>query len=653
MKLPSLDKMTTSQLEAFNKELEQYQKGDEFLSVRKLETVDNTELVGIKNVREAKEKLAKKLDVPLSDVNNIKVSPFDRFRFDAALADKNPFYKLLVDETNTSLIEAEQKYYDYELEVDDLIKKARVSKKRGFTERAIPSDEIVFEWLEASPTNKLKIASRMTGPEMDLANYLRSRFSQFRDYLIQQGTLEKYRPEYITHVRRDFLEAWKEDGILAAGKEMITQAREDAAVFKILEDDTQNILPLEKFFKFAMRRTGELKPSKNVAKAFKAYANAMLKKQALDKIVPSLDIYAHTLAPRELTPRGLEMDRRLIKFVREWINNKKGRRSSLGGIIPQGGVVDIGLRAANSLVTMIDLGLNIPVGLASTVGEQVVSFVNLGSKQYALGLARMATKKGKQIINDNRGFVGKTLWKDLANTADNIGDKFNNVLFGLFHISSSTANKVHLLGSLTDAEWASGKISSIRKADLRREMGRYRAVPRSASIFGATSTGKVLTKYKTWAIPVLRAIVGDLAKVTKMASGGKFKEASKSREFHELLRASAVTSAVAITGLAVFDDDDDEGFVNTLLRKTHREALTILGAINPAVIAGEPRLMSFVADLAKSITMIIKLEQYKTKQGLKGVAKLKRTVTPRVIKTIIGKEEKKKKFKGLGGLKGL
>lgn len=638
-KFPSIEKMTTDQLNQFNQELETYQKGDEFLSVRKLETVKNTELAGVKTVREAKEVLAKKLKVPFSEVDNIDVSPFDKLRFDAALAEQNPFYRLLVDEMNTSLIEAEQKFHDFEIEVDDLTKKARASKKRSLVDRAIPSDELVFNYLEAKPDKKADIATKMTDEEIDLANYLQARFAEFRDYLIQQGTLTKYRPEYITNVRRDFLEAWKEDGILAAGKEVISQAREDAVVFKILEDDTQNILPLEKFFQFAMRRSGGLKPSKNVAKAFKVYTNAILKKQALDKIIPSLDIYAHVLTPRALTPRGLEMDRRMVKFVKEWVNNKKGRKSSLGGIVPQGGVVDIGLRALNSLVTMIDLGINIPVGAASTVGEQVVSFVNLGAKQYTLGLVRMQTAKGKKIISENRGFIGKSLWQDLSDTADNIGDTFNKTLFGLFNIATTTANKVHLLGSLTKAEWESGKISNERKADLRREIGRLRAVQGAKSILGATSTGNVLTKYKTWMLPVLRTVINDLAKVSKMAAGGKFQEVSKSREFHELLRATFITALAALAGAALVDDEDDS-FIGEMIRKTQRESMTIIGSLDPTNITSL-RLLSFVNDLAESLKMIVRLEEYKKRPEYKGIAKLKRTITPRAIKLLFKKEEKK------------
>lgn len=647
MKFPSLEKMTVQQLNEFNQALEETQQGDEFLSLRKLETVKNTELAGIKTVREAKEILARKLGVPLEKVSNISVSPIDKFRFDTALALRNPFYQFLVDETNASLLDSEERFLEIEREIDDLTNKARQSRKRTTVEKLIPTDELVFEFLESKAESqfdpeidtgrtKEQVAGEMTEAELDLANYLQARFAQYRDYLIQHGTLKRYQEDYITHIRRGFLETWKQDGLLNAFKEVFRQYIEDEAVFKILEDDTQNILPLEKFFQFAMRRSGKLEPSKNVAKAFKAYTGAMLKKQALDKIVPALDIYAYSLSPKEVTPRGLEMDRRLIKFVREWVNNKKGRKTSLGGILPQGGAVDIGLRAVNGFITLLDLGLNIPVGITVQIGEQVPTFVNLGSDRYSRGIQRMNTPKGKKILSDNEAFVGKSPWRELSNTANTIGDKFNTVLFSLFDTANITANKIHLLGSLTPKEWESGQVSPERKAEIKREIGRFRNVRGAHSIFGATSAGTTLTKYKTWAIPIFRTLVlEDIPTMIRMTKSGNFDAMIKSRAFNEVLRAT-LTTALFVLAVKALADDDDDSFLGKVLNKAYRESLTILGAIDPTVLSSV-RLASFLGDLAEALKMIVTLETYKRKPGFKGVAKLQRTLTPRAVKQFLGK----------------
>ena len=639
LKLPVIDRMTTAQLKQFEEALSTAQAEDEFLSVRKLETVKNTELAGIKTVREAKERLAEKLGVPLESVNNINVSPLDKFRFDAALADRNPFYKLLVDETNAVMIDAEQRFLNMEKEVDKLVEKARNSREKSVGDIVAPTDKLVFQWLETPEAKKAAIAEQMTDAELDLAHYLQERFAQFRDYLIKAEVLKKYRLDYITHIRRGFLETWKEDGMMAAFKEVFNKYKEDAAIFQILEDDTQNILPLEKFFQYSMKRSGKLKPSQNVSKAFKSYAQAIMKKQALDKIVPALDIYAYSLSPKAVTPRGLQMNRRLIQFTREWINNKKGRKSSLGGILPQGGVVDIGLRVIDGFITLIDLGLNIPVGLTVSVGEQVVTFVNLGSKKYTTGIARMNSAKGKQIVSENEAFVGKSPWRELVNTADTLGDKFHKAMFLLFETSNVRANKIHLLGSLTKEEWESGKLAPERLADLRREIGRFRAVPGAKSIFGSTAVGSALTKYKTWAMPILRTVIKDSTALIKMIGKGDISKVMQTREFQELFRATLTTALIALAGKGMVDDDDDS-FLGEILRKAYRESMSILGAIDPTVLTSV-RLAAFLADLAASLKMIVTLEEYKTKEGLKGVGKLKQTVTPKVVKQVIGKDKKK------------
>ncbi len=338
------------------------------------------------------------------------------------------------------------------------------------------------------------------------------------------------------------------------------------------------------------------------------------------------------------------MDRRLKRFVNEWVNNKKGRKSSLGGILPQGGAVDIGLRMANGFVTLLDLGLNIPVGLTVQVGEQVTSFVNLGAKQYARGLKRMQTEKGKQIIRDNEAFVGKSVWRELTDTANNIGDTFNKGMFFLFETATLNANKIHLLGAMTDAEWEAGKISQERVAQLRRDVGRFRHVSGATSIFGATAPGTILSKYKTWALPILNTILDDLNTTQAMLRRGQLKQTVDSREFQELFRAATFSTLLvfAVRGLI---DDDDKSFIGETVRKAYRESLTILGAIDPTVLSSV-RLMSFIGDLAASVKMIVTGEKYKTKPGYKGVAKLKRTVVPRALKQFgVGTTEEKKGFK--------
>jgi hypothetical protein len=288
---------------------------------------------------------------------------------------------------------------------------------------------------------------------------------------------------------------------------------------------------------------------------------------------------------------------------------------------------------------LIDLGLNIPIGLTVQVGEQVSTFVNLGSKNYAKGLARWNTLKGKKFIDDNRALIGKDPWDDLSNAADDIGDKFHKGLFFLFSTANTTANKIHLLGSLTDAEWKAGAIDKDRLAEIEREIGRFRNTPAARSIFGSTSAGKTLSKYKTWALPILNTVVNDLSVLSKMLGRGEVGTAVKSREFQELFRATMLTSLIVLAGKGMDDDDDDDSFTGALINKAYRETLTIIGAIDPTVLSSV-RMMSFIGDLAEAVKMIVLLEEYKRKPGYKGPAKLAQTLTPRSIKNIVPEKKK-------------
>jgi hypothetical protein len=363
----------------------------------------------------------------------------------------------------------------------------------------------------------------------------------------------------------------------------------------------------------------------------------MLKKQALDKIVPALDIYAYALSPKKMTERGLEMDRRLKKFVNEWINNKKGRKSSLGGIIPQGGAVDLGLRGLNAFVTFLDLGLNIPVGLTVQIGEQVTTFVGLGSKQYAKGLSRLNTEQGQKILKANEAFVGKSAWRKMSDTADDIGDKFNKGLFYLFDVATINANKVHLLGALTDAEWKSGEVSTERLAQMKRDQGRFRHISGSSSILESTSLGGTLTKYKSWALPIVSTVLSDINTIQTMLRRGEVKGIVKTREFQELFRGTMTSVLFLVAGKALVNDKD-KSFVGEVIRKAFRELSTFLGALDPTTLTSI-RLVNFIGDLAGSLKMIATMEKYKTKEGYKGAAKLSRTLTPRFIKNLIPKKK--------------
>lgn len=881
MKLPKLENMTINQLQELDEVLSKYQFRDTFLSQRKLETVKNTRLDGIKTFREAKERLAQDLGIELKDLEKIKVTPIDLLRYDTALAEKHPFYKLMVDEFHKADILAQGNIIEIEKMINHFIGAARKSRPRSLLDRLIPQDKRITEYIEdptknrklidsvekvdtsplalearkyssaeefiensplvvhhgtvkefadfdesflgsatgadsakegfffasnkdvaesyadevakiqadgtieklkarmaeisgedatramyahsvrgkdygeefakladeyskiegslerasddvfgttkvvgsvksvvldmkkpftfdadeapiadigitdivkkakaegydgvivkntfdsftgaasAEPTDVLvvfdksqikdaetlwkesketiekpvesSIAStgldKMTKEELDASEFIRDVYSRMRDYLAKQDPKRAFRENYYTHIRRDFLETVREDGFIKAAKEVLKQQVDDRAMFNII-GDTGEVLPLEKFFQYSLRRSGELEPSKNVAKAVMAYVKAFEKKRAFDQIIPLIDIYAQALTPQKLTPRGLEFDRSLKTFVNQWINNKKGRRIDFNGLVKQGGNIEAAIRLGRMFTSMLDLGLSVPAGIASNAGELGMNFVSLGERRFVRGAVRMRTKQGKQILKSYEGFIGRNPWTALADKSKNIGSRFTEGLFILFRDAQVRANKQYLLGSLTKEELQSGVISPDRLAAIQREMGRWRVVEDSSSIVGSTQPAGAVTQYKKWAVPILRTTINNIDRLRQMP----FKDILTSKEAQELIRAIVVLGGTATAITMIWDNDKPQSemnFVEKLAYKAVRDMASAIAVFDPKFLFAKPRLFSFLEEVAKGAHQLILLEKYQSstefyEEGeLKGVNTFKRILTPQAFK---------------------
>lgn len=634
MDLPPISQMTIEDMKFFNEALQPFKQGDTFLSKRKLEVVDKTDLKGIKTMREARERLAKDTGATMADLQSIVVKPIDRFLGPQSLRQKNPLYKIMVDETVKNILDADYRYYQTEKKINDLVRKARKSTKRSAGDLIIPTDKKIFEWLEASDVVKDDLAKYMTSAELDAAKFIRQEYSDMRDVLIQQDVLEKYRSNYITHIRGGFLESVKEDGVVKAFKNMFEQYKVDQAVFNILDRTTGQILPLEKFFQYSMKRTGELKPTNNVAKAFLIYKKAFEKKQALDAIVPKLDIYVQVMTPEKLTPRGLEFDRSVKTFFNEWMNTQKGRRITL--VAAQGGKIDWALRGIRAFTSILDLGLNIPIGIATNFGENIANIQVTGPKVYAKGVVRHNTRKGRKIVKQYENFTGRTPWSEMRDASKSLPDKLMTGLFGLFNDATVRANRIYLLGTMTDAEYQMGSISMERLTALKLEMARYRVIEGGKSIVGSTPEAGLFTQYKTWALPIMRSVVKNFQIIGQQVKNKNID--IHSRAFQETFRAGVLMGLVGVMAYSLGLDeapDKDDSFTEEMAKKAIRDAMSIMGALDPKLLLSEPRTVSFMGDIGDALSMIIKQDNYKTKPGNKGVEKLKKTFTPRAVKTAV------------------
>jgi hypothetical protein len=631
MKLKKIPNMSLADLKLFDETLEPYNKGDVFLSQRKLETIQNTELAGIKTYREAREILAKKLGVTPEELNNLKISEFDKFRGHTGLAEKDPFFKMMVEETAKARLVREAEYLDIEKRITELAEKRNVK----FIDKLIPQQQNIVDWFNAEDKSKIELSE----PEQQLVTLMQEEWIKARDYLIKIQAMNKGRKSdnYFTHIRRGILETIREDGIIQAVKEVFSQYKEDEKNFGILDSKTGEVLALQKFFQYAMARSDKLEPSKNVIKAFLTYMRTFKKKQALDEIVPLIDVYAHSLTPKETTKTGIPIRGDMITFTKEWLNTQKGRYKTLA--VKQGGVADTALRVVNSFLSLLDIGLSLPVSVATQVGEQAVQFQVLGNKAFVKSKYRALTPKGRRIRQKYENFIGSNPWSKLIEPARSLGDRLMEGIFVLFRDANIRRNRNILLGLMTDEEFKNETISPERLAQVKVEAGRYAMVDGFESIIGATPEAGILKKYKSWAIPIMATMGRNFYSLSKMLSKDTAKKSESRRAVQEILRMAEMGLVVVTVGLFVADQEDDQSLIGKLKKRMYQEALTLYSAINPVTFLSTPRLWSFAYDFASNLMSIIKLEQYETSKfgeyeagELKGLNKLKKQLTPRAIR---------------------
>lgn len=688
MKLPTIENMTPEQMRSFNETLQQFQTGDEFLGVRQLETLRHTDINGIKTVREAREKLLEEINasrarkgLPLAtveDLNQVQVGTLDRYRYDPALARQNPLYELMVHETHKATLTADAAIYDVKDKADELFAAARKSRPQSILGRLIPTDDYIFKWLESPDAQKLVLGKDMTHEELEAAMYVRAWYAEARDYLVQEGVLKKYRADYVTHVRRGFLEAWYEEGkhykpdasgtyaqpsaieragagLKGAFKGVLDAYKEEAAIFNILNRKTGEVLPLEKFFQFSMQRTGNLVPTKNVASAFLKYARTFEKKKMLDSLIPKLDVYVHSLTPKKLTPRGLEFDDSLKRFFREWMNTKKGRTATAFWIEP-GGKVDWALRTGTALTRILDLGLNFTVGIASHGGAQMAAYTGLGEKAYAEGVSRLFSGQGKKILDKYRNLVGESLLKKVKSAESTLGENLVAGTFGIFSQADRKAREIYLLGSMTPEEYKAGEVSADRLTDIALALGRRIPIENASSVAGKTAIGKLGTQYKTWAVPLLESAGDSLAKLRTAAQEGKLAEYVHTPEGAELMRTAILTSVVGIAGYSILTDKtplSQMSFTERIAYKGAQDALSAVGALDPTLWFAEPRLAQFVYDLGSGVKQLLLMQENKDGE-LTGAKTLKNTLTPGLVRQILPADdsngEGSSRLPGLPGL---
>src|SRR3989344_5641508 len=642
LQLPQIKEMSLEQLFQFDEAISQFKFGDTFLGPRMIQTIVNTDIGPVKTVREIRESLAKQVGVSNLELTNVAGKWGDKFLYDPALAEENPLYKYMVTAWTAKKVEADQKVMLVKKRLDELAFAARKSRKRSLADMLVPQDKLVFDYLATPVEEKHFMLQRMTKAEAEFGDFVEGLFRGYRDILIEKGTLKRYRKDYITHTTRSFFERWKDDGFVSAIKTYWESLVEQRVDFEAI-GETGEVLGLEKFFKYALQREGGMVPSKNVARAVMTYVRTFEKKQALDQIIPKVDAYTFSLqrSTKIKDPTGLNVDGRLRRFVREWLNNKKGRRIEF--VVSQGGKMDARLRAFKLFLSIKDLGFNVITGTASAGGAAISNYVGLTTRSYAKGIGRALTRQGKALAVKYNGVVGEPTFENIISASNDIGDTFQAGAFGILQDVAYRAKRQFFLGSLTSEQRRSGNVTAQRLAQIKLNMAKFHPLDDTRSVIGSTPEGQFVTMYKSWAVPFLmtaRTNVKKTIRAFKEAEGLKEKAATlKTEEARQLMKLTVGAMGIYTFFHTVFEDDDakDETFVSKLKSRFVRETASSLSALNPSTWLSI-RQLEFAQQLAEGIDLLIKLEQYKTsgkdykKGDLKGLTTLKREFTPSVVR---------------------
>ena len=642
LKLPPIKEMSLEQLFQFDEALSQFKFNDTFLGPRMIQTIINTDIGSVKTVREIRESLAKQVGVSNLELTNVAGKWGDKFLYDPALAEENPLYKYMVTAWTAKKVEADQKVMLVKKRIDELAFAARKSRKRSLSDMLVPQDKLVFDYLETPAEEKHFMLQRMTKAEAEFGDFVEGLFRGYRNILLEKGTLKRYRKDYITHTSRSFFERWKDDGFVSAIKTYWESLVEQRVDFEAI-GETGEVLGLEKFFKYALQREGGMVPSKNVARAVMMYVRTFEKKQALDQIIPKVDAYTFSLqrSTKIKDPTGLNVDGRLRRFVREWLNNKKGRRIEF--VVSQGGKMDARLRAFKLFLSIKDLGFNVITGTASAGGAAISNYVGLTTRSYAKGIGRALTRQGKALAVKYNGVVGEPTFENIISASNDIGDTFQAGAFGILQDVAYRAKRQFFLGSLTSEEWRSGNVTAQRLAQIKLNMAKFHPLDDTRSVIGSTPEVQFVTMYKSWAVPFLMTARTNAKKTIRAfreAEGLKEKAATlKTEEARQLMKLTVGAMGIYTFFHTVFEDDDakDETFVSKLKSRFVRETASSLSALNPSTWLSI-RPLEFAQQLAEGIDLLIKLEQYKTsgkdyrKGDLKGLTTLKREFTPSVVR---------------------
>ena len=394
----------------------------------------------------------------------------------------HPIITRTVDRADYFMRKALKDSKDRSIEIADFQKRAMESEK-------LPKKEINKKMFMVLGGMK----SELTKEQAAVVAYAKNFFKE----VARDTRLEKTRKYYVTHIDRELMEKIVDDGIHKAVASYLKPRDVDIPV-EILAN-LEYIIGSEKFFRFALERTGGLKPTMDIERIINEYGQIYEMKMALDAILPEAQ------AAQQL----LLQDRSAL-WMKGFLQNLKGRgldvkfrNGDMGWMAKTADrVVDIGYIRL--------LGLNYWSALKNVVGGEVNSFVYQGFKEYLTGKQRMMAHPIEAIkfITDCGVLQGS--YADLArSTLIKKGRRVSDiVLYGGMEMGEYEIRGTYLLGNLTKDEW--GKVLSGAKDVLTPQrfretldgiaitQGIYTKV--DSPLFVQTWYGRMMMQFGRWRI---------------------------------------------------------------------------------------------------------------------------------------------------------
>jgi hypothetical protein len=612
---PSFSTMTKPQLETFRDEIMKYEFGDVFLTQRELETIHRTRFGEVKTARELLNVL-ENAGISIKDLaeNEIDVDSI-QFANGTVLSQKSPFFAWLVQNRITAKIQAIKATHEFRTKLNKLVNAARKSDKRSVGDFIVPTDEKVFDYLDKGTGY-----DSLTTEQKALADFLKEHFKKAFLYMQDNYGMEG-RQNYVTHIRRGFLEALKNTGDIGASlKEMFDADKMDEDVFNLMNTKTGQVIAFEKFLPYMLKRTGDFAPSKNLAKVANQYTNAIENKKALDKFIPEamLAVSAYK-ALHGTTEKGLQKSPHFESFVKEFLNDAKGR--SIRAITTQGSELDTLVRKFTTLVRLKFLGFNLVSSIANIVGDTVAlsTLMVQEPSSFFTTLYRAITQPLKTFAISKK--VTSLFEEDpveaLTDPSVNLPSRLANLMMFGFGLTGHIANNFYINSKLTKEEFESGIVSEARIQELANEMNKVKKNNfYVGSLIGSTAVGKMLTLFGNWTFPMATKMYATL-----FARGGLMDslfindkeqyfinkkgaiEWSK-RDGKHLAAVLFVASMMTILAQSISDDDDKDKYAKTLKEKIIREMNTIFSAMyNPL----NPNSYSVVFSQLKEVFLLAQM----------------------------------------------